>query len=185
MWLVVCDMKKINLLIMSLLFYATGVLSQTYYYNATKTFNMGSYTYQCDTDDSYMVTLYNKTNQFTYAPQKYKDGTYPKPGVVLKDVEDDTSMQPLVKSIVNNAFTPAQKQKVKGELLSIAMRINPETGKVIEVEFGFLKNDPFATVDVAIYRSIEMGLKNQISFKPTAEGKKLNYMIRAWMHKVQ
>lgn len=42
-----------------------------------------------------------------------------------------------------------------------------------------------ATIPVSVYRKIETDFKNSISFTPTAEGKKLNYIYYWWSHEPQ
>ena len=67
----------------------------------------------------------------------------------------------------------------------VTMYINPDNGRVAEVKFWFLTDDPYATIPVSVYRTIETNLKNQIWFTPTAEGKKFNYVMRFWRHEVK
>jgi hypothetical protein len=100
-------------------------------------------------------------------------------------LEADNWTKPLCNSIVNNAFSSSEKQRVKGQELSITMYINPDNGKVAEVKFWFLTNSPYATIPVSVYRTIETNLKNQIWFTSTTEGKKFNYVMRFWMHEVK
>jgi len=67
---------KIKLLLsIGLLFCINQTAAQTYYYNTTKTFIENGYTYQCDKASYGIVTLYNKANQYTYAPYAKKDGS--------------------------------------------------------------------------------------------------------------
>ncbi|GHT30604.1 hypothetical protein FACS189432_09670 [Bacteroidia bacterium] len=60
-----------------------------------------------------------------------------------------------------------------------------ETEKVIEVNFNFHKTDKYATIPVSVYRKIETELKANIWVTPTAEGKKLNYLMLGWRHEVE
>lgn len=180
--------KKL-LLVFCVLFFFIGMKAQTYYYNTTKTFNENGYTYQCDvTSGSKEVRLYNKSNQFTYILPKYKDGSPLAPRYWDKYVhllEDDNWTKPLCNSIVNNAFSTAEKLRVKGRELSVTMYINPDNGRVSEVKFWFLTDSPYATIPVSVYRTIETNLKNQIWFTSTTEGKKFNYVMRFWRHEVK
>ena len=176
---------KISVLV-CLLFTVTEAAAQTYYYDMTKMFNESGYTYQCDIKYGGVV-LYNKTNQLTYQRQTYKDGSYVDfdHWEDFIDVQSDTWTKPLAYGIVSSAFSADEKSRFKGEPLGIRMFISPETGKVIEVRFDFMRDTGYATVPVSTYRQIETNLKNQIYFIPTVEGKKMNYLMRGWMQVVK
>lgn len=179
-------MKKISLLIIGLLLCVFGAMAQSCFYDTTKEFNLGSYVYQCDVDASDFVNLYNRANTLTYAPQTYKDGRrlgweYNAKG----DTEDDTAQRRLAETIVKSAFTSAEKQRINGENLVVNMIISPETGKVIEVDFTFWKDNVLATVFVSTYRKIELALKSRLQFTVTAKGKELNYVYRGLRLKIQ
>ncbi len=173
---------KITSLVFGMFVWAMSLFAQTNYYTATKTFNENGFTYQCDVTASRSVTLYNKNNKWMYANQVYKNtGTIfimPEAGVDLW--EDDNWTDSKSKSIVNNAFSTAEKQRVKGRNLIISMYINPETGKVDEVDFAFVNFNPYATIPISVYRKIEVELKKDVWFTPTTEGKKLNYILYWW-----
>ncbi|GHT11542.1 hypothetical protein FACS189426_13580 [Bacteroidia bacterium] len=181
-------MKRIVTLLVfiSLFFIQNRTVAQTYYYNATKTFNENGYTYQCDIATSNMVTLYNKSNQFTYTHMYYKgtDHTYNYDG--SNDAFDtETWTRATCYSIVNNAFSNSEKGRVRRESFGITLIIDSNTGKVIEVNFNFHKTDKYATIPVSVYRKIETELKANIWVTPTAEGKKLNYLMLGWRHEVE
>ena len=165
-----------------------GIAAQTYYYNTTKTFYENGYTYQCDVEPSTLVTLYNKTNTWTYSNGAFKDGSpldarfYNNPPRLL-EVEEWT--KPLCYSIVNNAFSTDEKKRTKGDELQTSLIINPETGKVMEVYFEFTTINKFATIPVSVYRKIELELKSKIWFTPTAEGKKVNRILRFWRQELE
>ena len=87
-------------------------------------------------------------------------------------------------SIVNNAFSAGEKQRTRGYELRISMYIDSNTGKVREVDFTFLAGNPFATIPISVYREIEVELKKNIWFTTTAEGKKMNYLVRTWRQEI-
>ena len=140
-----------------------------------------------DTRISVTLKLYNKVNQFTYAQQTYKDGGYVDfdHWDDVADLQSNTGTTSLAYSIVNNAFSAAEKNRVSGESLSIAIIISPETGQIIEVYFTFRTKSKYATIPVSVYREIETELKCQIWFTPTEEGKKVNYLMRGWRQEVK
>lgn len=169
---------KTTILIISTLLCASLASAQTNYYTQTKTFYENGYTYQCDVPEWKLVTLYNKNNTFTYVESVYKTTGKPIPIDEYPLLfEEETWTKPRYHSIVNNAFSATEKQRLKGNYSSIAMYISPETGKITEVNFTFASFGPFATIPVSIYRSIETKLKQELWFIPTAEGKKLNYIL--------
>jgi hypothetical protein len=133
-----------------------------------------------------MVTLYNTNNQFTYPDMYYKgtDHTYRYDG--SNDTFDTESWtRAKCYSIVNNAFSSSEAGRVRGNSFGICLIIDPNTGKVIEVNFNFTKTNKFATIPVSVYRKIETELKADIWVTPTTEGKKLNYLMLAWRHEVE
>lgn len=182
-------MKTILSFIILLYCIIVGVQSQTYYYNNTKTFNENGYTYQCDVENgSGYVRLYNKKNKLTYTDMVNKT-TGKVYSILLNNdpvtFKEGTWVEPKYTSIVNNAFTAVEKQRLKGHKLSIILYISPETGKIMEIRFTFTSNDPFATIPVSIYRKIETQLKEQIWFIPTADAEKYNYLFYNWRQKVE
>jgi len=175
---------KTTIVSFMLWFCATYTMAQTNYYAVTKTFKENGYTYQCDVSNDFFIMLYNKENKLTYVQQIFKDTKkVPGFGFDFDDVVEDTWTRPKSLSIVNNAFTAAQKKQMKDECIGICMYISPETGKVVEVDFSFVTVSPFATIPLSVYRKIEVELKQQIWFTPTKDGKRLNYLMRNWNHR--
>ena len=171
-------MKTIFTLI-CMLFCAVSISAQTNYYTTTKTFSENGYSYQCDVPFSGMVTLYNKNNRWMYVYQVYKSSGK---SFIMDDdcpdvIEYDTWVDPKCESIVNNAFSAVEKRRVKGHGFTIGMYVNSDSGKVDEIDFNFVNFGPYATIPISVYRKIEIEIKQNIWFVPTAEGKKLNYIL--------
>ena len=155
-----------------------STFAQTNYYETTKTFVENGYTYQCDVPAYKLITLYNKSNQYTYIDQKVNDTGEPVPIDGMQDTfEDDNWTKSKCYEIVENAFSVEQKSRMAGRGITIAMYISPTTGKVIEVNFQFTTFNPAATIPLSVYRQIELDLKNNIWFTPTDYGKTLNYIF--------
>ncbi|WP_373801548.1 DUF5043 domain-containing protein [Bacteroides heparinolyticus] len=174
---------KTTIVSFMLFFCAVYTAAQTNYYTDTKTFQENGYTYQCDVSYG-LVKLYNKENKLTYVRQIFKDTKeVPGFGFDFDDVVEETWTKPKSLSIVNNAFTAEQKQRMGTECVGICMYISPETGKVVEVAFDFTTVSSFATIPLSVYRKIEVELKQQIWFTPTKDGKRLNHLMRSWMHR--
>ena len=164
-----------------ILFCAT-IMAQNNYYSTTKIFKESGYAYQCDVPSYKLVTLYNKESKWTYVNQIYKSTGNPfiMPDAGIDLTEDDTWTRSKRYSIVKDAFTAAEKQRVKGSELTITMIINSSTGKVDEVYFEFGNFGPYATIPVSVFRKIEVELKKNVWFTLTNEGRKLNYILRWW-----
>ena len=159
-------------------------------YAKDTTFYENGYTYQCDVvEKAMLITLYNKENKYTYVDQTFKDSNIP---VSLKDnerggphLESDNWTKPKAYSIINNAFSSEEKVRVKGKEFIIVLYINSDTGNIMEVEYQLFGFNPFASVPVSVYRKIEVGLKENVWFIPTEEGKRRNYILLAWRHEVK
>jgi len=179
-------MKRIFYLIVILSLFAQVCHAQAYYYNETKTFYENGYTYQCDRASYGIVTLYNKANQYTYTPNANKDGS-PLGDLdkLLPFIAPDNWTKQKCFSIVNNAFSAAEKQRVKGAKVDVSMTVDTSTGKVIEVDFSLFYNTPTASIPVSTYRNLELALKSQIWFTLTNNGKKLNFVKVGWMHEIE
>lgn len=173
---------KVLIIFINMLLCTPYLYAQTNYYTATKTFYENGYTYQCDVAASRTVTLYNKSNKWINIYPKYKSTgenfVQTDAGIML--LEKDLQMRSKRFSIVNNAFSPAEKQRVKGHDFSIIMYINSSSGKVDEVSFEFVNFAPFATIPVSVFRKIETELKKKLKFTPTEEGEKLSYIFYWW-----
>lgn len=162
----------------------------TNYYIVSQTFYKLGYTYKCRTDLSGMVTLFNKKNTHTFDDNfKYKDGTPVEDSkITLGEIalfEDDNWTKPRCISIVDSAFSESEKLRVRGQEFEITMKIEPDSGRVIEVDFTFFSESAFVSIPVSTYRKIEVALKKQIWFTPTTVGKKLETILASWTHKVK
>ena len=156
------------------------LFAQPSYYTQTKTFTENDYIYQCDVRESGMVTLYKKGDKCIYTPQIIRSTgehfiMYDDTPDIIETVNNDFIYT--CKSIINKAFSSTEKQRVKGSKFVLSMYINPDTGKIDEVAFEFFSIGSYATIPISVYRNIELGIKQKLSFKPTTEGKKLNYIL--------
>ena len=176
-------MKTIILLSLLSSLFTFNLTAQTNYYTHDKTFYEDGYTYQCDVEEgSQSVTLYNKNSKYIYVEQinRYTGEQISIEQNRLSQFEDDLWTKPKCLSIVNNAFSPTEKQRVKGYEFTITMYIDPDSGKIIDVDFMFVTFNPYATIPVSVYRKIETEIKKNIWFTITPEGKKRNYIMLWW-----
>lgn len=175
-------MKSLFILFIISLF-MVDLSAQTNYYSQDKTFYEDGYTYQCDvTEGAGFVSLYNKNNKYINIGQKnrYTGQKISREEELLDQFEDDTWTKPKCYSIVNNAFSSIQKQRIKGNKFTIVMYIDPDSGKVADIKFQFTTFNPCSTIPISVYREIEVEIKKNIWFNITADGKKLNYIVLWW-----
>lgn len=176
--------------VMTILLLCSLVMTaQTYYYDVTKTFYENRYTYQCDVlDGAKLVKLYNKDNKFVNVEQVDKNTDEQMSIDYKKQVlEDDSWTRVKCLSIINNAFSTAEKQyiKEKNRPILITLYIDSDTGKIADVIYSFISNAPFGMIPVSVYHKIEKELKENVWFIPTKEGKRWNYIALGWVHRVE
>lgn len=165
-----------------------NLVAQTNYYTKTQILSEGDHIYRCDVSTSQRVTLYNINNKLTYKKQYDRStGTMPSIEELMKldDTVDDKYMDIKAEKIINNAFSIAEIDRLKGAALNVMLYISPETGKVMEVVFSFPNFSLFATVPLSTYIKIEVDLKKTLLYVPTEYGRNLNYIFRGWMHKLK
>ena len=165
-----------------MLFCVTYLHAQTNYYTTTKTFYESGYTYQCVVRASGFIALYNKSNTWNNIYPVYKNTgeTFAQTDEGVELLENDTWTRSKRFSIVNEAFSTSEKQRVKGHDFDIIMYINSTTGTVDEVNFEFYKSTPYTTIPISTFRKIETEIKKNIWYTPTAEGKELSYIYYWW-----
>jgi hypothetical protein len=176
-------MNTIKILsIIGILLFATSAIAQSNLYSTTQTIQGSGFTYKADNVG--LIRLYNVTNQFT-APgsQRLKNGAN-KPenfwydGLDVFSNNRDTARSQIT-NVVRNALSAAERQRIGNHELKVISRINPDTGIISEVEFRFRPSNPYNTIPLSVYRTIEVNLKNQVKFTPTAKGRQLNFILYA------
>jgi len=168
-----------------LLLYATLSLSQTNLYTKTKTFIGEGYVYQCDVSGAGWVTLYNKSNKWTYVNQIH-EGTG-EPYYLTDDnyapaFEEDFSEELSEwqrREIFRNVFEQYEyAEQLRGHRLTYTLCISSQTGKVSEIYFEFNSlNSPYAKVPVERYREIETQILNIHGYTLTPIARELNYVF--------
>ena len=81
---------------------------------------------------------------------------------------------------MNNTFSPTEKQRIKNYEFTIMMYIDPNNGKIADVEFMFVTFNPYATILISVYREIETEFKKNTWFTVTDDGKRFNYIMLWW-----
>ena len=163
-----------------MLFSAAFSVAQTNYYTTSKTFYENGYTYRCDLCASRFLDLYNVNNKWVGKFPSYKSTgerfVVPDVGIDLFTHASWLANEEKVKNIVNAAFTAAQKQTIANQDITLTMYINTDTGKIDDVCFTFLNNEPYAYIPVSVYRNIELAIKENVQEVLTDEGRKLNFI---------
>ena len=169
-----------TIIFITMVFCATLSVAQTNYYTTSKTFYENGYTYRCDLCASRFLDLYNVNNKWIGQFPSYKSTgetfVMPDAGIQLTTHASWLANEKKVENIVNAVFTTAQKQTITDEELTIIMYINTETGKIDDVCFSFLKDEPYAYIPVSVYRNIELAIKENVQEVLTDEGRKLNFI---------
>jgi quinolinate synthase len=175
--------KSLFLVIACLLLFITSVMAQTNYYSVSDTFPQNGYTYLCEVDASGLVLLYNQANVYVSDHELYKNGD--SLSLVTKKARYDWELPVIsggnyfesrnrILAIAADVLSPNQLSSPSS--LDVSVTINTTTGKVMEVEFWFVKQYAFATVPVSQYREIEQRIKadSAIWFTLSDFGKQLN-----------
>ena len=177
-------MKTRNiLLLIGLLLCASSAAAQTRFFDVTRTFHESGFTYQADVTFG-AVVLYNRNaGRFVNIQQMHRDGR----GIRdadrdrYDDVVESTRMRLLAHYLVRNAFSAAERGRLReGERLSLILIICPDTGNVKEVHFRFFSEHGYATIPVSTWRRIELDIKREVRFTPTAFGRSMNFIFRGW-----
>ena len=176
--------KVITILICTIL--CAAVSAQEQLYNVSRTFHESGFTYRADVMPGGTVVLFNANNRHDFHQrQTFRDGS----PLSAEDIRGGlgavvtpriSTAIPTVTNIVRNALSPAERQRVGDWPLIVRMYVNQEATtpqSVTEVKFTFSTNSPFATLPVSVYRQIELEIKRQVRFAPTASGRNLNFVV--------
>ena len=188
-------MKTKIFILIALLFTATEVSAQTFLYTHNRIHtgqdaNSNTFTFRSVVSTSNMVFLHNTANTRMDVWPTFKDGSPLTERIKLGQellLERDNWTRNRAHSVINNAFTHAERQRLRQRdaALITSMIIDTTTGRVVEVEFRFLANCEFATFPVSVFRHIELELKRLLYFTPTEIGRQLNFVRRTWTQEVR
>lgn len=156
-------------------------------YRSTRRVVKDGYVYQVD-NESGGIVLYNTENKYTYRTRTNKDGTEADNLVQLGITKTlihgpvDYDLLRIISGTFINPYVPVFNLENPNELkgLIITLIIEPETGKVIEVNFMFSINSPYSRVPIEAYRNIETELIRLMQFEVTDDGKQLSHCMFFW-----
>ena len=174
-------MKRIIILF---LFAFTGLqfngYAQNYYPGESGIVEGDGYVYEYGHFLGKMIDLYNSDNRFVGEEMTYDGSTKIPEGTRLYtslSVTNDEMM-----ALVADQFSDEQKSMLAKNKLLIKLRVDPQTGRVADVIFSFANVSivPFTRIPIDVYRRVELALKENMIFTPTAESRRMNYFSFVW-----
>jgi len=185
-------MKKTIISIIVSLAVITTAAAQTNYYPKTEdTISKSGYAYGYRSEKTGGVVhksrleIFNMDNRYLDVEWRRKDGS--KPSYEDQFATDEfphsstsTMTGDQFSSLINNCLSAQQKALLKGSFIDVICRVDTSTGKVADVYFSFFRLQPARYIPVETYRSIELAIKQKLSFTMTAEGQRMNYMEILW-----
>lgn len=183
--------KIITIFAPIILFVAIPVEAQYFNIVESWTAEAGGETYRYDKTDGGIIILYNANGRrLFYAPWEHRDGTPIPVGVQQGEIETMRSPTRAIDmraaELVDEAFSEEEFYNIAAgaEFISIDLFIDPDTGGVMEVSFEFSSRSPLMLLPVDVFHRMETALKENIRYTMTAAGRKLNYGIHGWEHRV-
>ncbi len=185
-------MKKTIISIILSLIVATVAAQTNQYPNTTGTITKSGYTYKyrnprlSGIELPVGVEIYNAANTYLDVRWGHKDGSALTEGESLGYYQDSyyysysSKTHDQLRALVNGCFTSQQKGTLRNSKMLVQARLDPMTGTVKDVYFGFRRDYPLVNIPVETFRSIELALKQQLTITATAEGRKFNYMEISW-----
>ena len=170
---------KYLICIVGLLMNCAFLSAQTYYYDVAGELSVENAAYVCELTNYGWVTLHNKHITFGQdCPQVYNDTKMPvddstepsEPWLI-----DDQQMFHVCDSIWLTTTAPYVSKKEAKDTM-IELYIDSQTGKVVDVIYGFRNDAAVATMPPSVYRKVEQLLKEKLNFKVAPAGKKVNYI---------
>ena len=175
-------MKRIIILF---LFVFTGLqfdgYAQNYYPGESGVVEGDGYVYESVHFLGKLIDLYNSDNRFVGEDMTYDGSTKIPEGTMLYtslSVTNDEMM-----ALVADQFSDEQKSILAKNKLLIKLRVDPQTGRVADVIFSFANVSivPFTRIPIDVYRRVELALKENMIFTPTAESRRMNYFSFFWL----
>ena len=173
-------MKRFAFFIFYIIVSISTIYSQNYYSGLSGTVNGDGYVYYYEKVTPSLIGLYNSDSRFVGEEMTYDGSTKIPEGTLLYtslSVTNDEMM-----ALVADQFTVEQKNILTGWKLIIKLKIDPKTGRVADVIFTFanISRCPFTRIPIDVYRRVELALKENMIFTPTAESRRMNYFSFIW-----
>ena len=185
-------MKKTIISIILSLIVATVAAQTNHYPGATGTISRSGYSYKyrngiiSGVEITNRVEIYNAANTYLDVKWGHKDGSALTEGESLGYYQDSyyfsysSKTHDQLRALVDGCFTSQQKVFLRASTMIVQARLNPMTGRVVDVYFSFRRDYPLVNIPVETFRSIELALKQQLTITATAEGRKFNYFEYIW-----
>lgn len=173
-------MKRTVLFLLALLGSVSMSHAQNYYPGESGVVEGDGFVYRYEKVTPSLVGLYNSDSRFVGEEMTYDGSTKIPEGMLLYtslSVTNDEMM-----ALVADQFTVEQKNILAGWKLIIKLRIDPKTGRVADVIFTYanISRCPFTRIPIDVYRRVELALKENMIFTPTAESRRMNYFSFVW-----
>lgn len=155
--------------------------AQNYYPGESGVVEGDGFVYRYEKVTPSLVGLYNSDSRFVGKEMTYEGSTKIPEGMLLYtslSVTNDEMM-----ALVADQFSDEQKSMLAKHKLIIELRVDPQTGRVADVIFSFFNAPviPFTRIPVDVYRRVELALKENMIFTPTAESRRMNYFSFFWL----
>ncbi len=186
-------MKKIIISLIMSLVVATVAAQTNQYPGSTGTIVKSGYTYKyrnpriSGIEVPVGVELYNAAcTTYLDVKRAHKDGSKLSEGEALGYHKDSyyfsysSKTYDQLRALVDGCFTSLQKNALKNSRMLVQARLDPMTGIVKDVYFGFRRDYPLVNIPVETFRSIELAIKQQLTITATAAGKKFIYLEFDW-----
>ena len=147
--------------------------AQNYYPGESGVVKGDGYVYEYEPFLGGVIELYNSDSRFVGEEMTYDGSTL----YTSLSVTNDEMM-----ALVADQFSDEQKSMLAKHKLIIELRVDPQTGRVADVIFSFFNAPviPFTRIPVDVYRRVELALKENMIFTPTAESRRMNYFSFVW-----
>ena len=173
-------MKRTVLFLLVLLGSVSMSHAQNYYPGESGVVKGDGYVYEYEPFLGGVIELYKSDSRFVGEEMTYDGSTKIPEGTMLYtslSVTNDEMM-----ALVADQFSDEQKSILAKNKLLIKLRVDPQTGRVADVIFSFANVSivPFTRIPVDVYRRVELALKENMIFTPTAESRRMNYFSFVW-----
>ena len=174
-------MKRVVFFLLMFLGSASMSHAQNYYPGESGVVEGDGYVYKYTPFLGKVIELYNSDSRFVGEEMTYDGSTKIPEGTMLytsMSVTNDEMM-----ALVADQFSDEQKSMLAKNKLLIKLRVDPQTGRVADVIFSFANVSivPFTRIPIDVYRRVELALKENMIFTPTAESRRMNYFRFFWL----
>ncbi len=130
--------------------------------------------------DDIAIYLYNAQNHPGRDEVRWANGEPIDLGYNLEPILFTRQQDNEMEAIVSNAFTKEQVANIGNDELQITLNISSTTGEITDVYFMFLPTYFYTQIPVEVFRTIELQMKERVTFDLTDEGRNMTYVYYSW-----